>query len=236
MKVKYATSKIDDGNMSFSFGKPNEVISNRERFLAKDGLSIKDMVALYNQHKDDIVVVDSCFKGQGALTQENALPYDAIITNEPGVVLFLLIADCIPAVVYDPVIGVVALVHLGWKGVNLGLGPKVIRLMNERFGCEPVNLKVDIGPHIQKESYFYEDVEAFNNPGWKEFLNRKDDLWQIDNTGFAVQQFVNAGIAPDNIAISPIDTAKDLSYFSHYRSTKNGDPEGRIATYATVMQ
>ena len=73
---------------------------------------------------------------------------DGLISSEPGVLLAILTADCIPVLVADPVRRVVAAFHAGWRGtvarvVELG----VARLVAE-FGSDPADLQAGIGPGI----------------------------------------------------------------------------------------
>ena len=54
-----------DGNMSFKFGKKEEVIKNRKKFLSKLGIELNSCVALVTQHDDEITVANRSLAGRG---------------------------------------------------------------------------------------------------------------------------------------------------------------------------
>lgn len=74
--------------------------------------------------------------------------WDALMTNQTGVLLTIRTADCVPVLVHDPLNRVVAAVHAGWRGAVAGIVPKTLSLMRHRFGSEPVSLRVGIGPSV----------------------------------------------------------------------------------------
>ncbi|HBT16869.1 MAG TPA: hypothetical protein DEB05_07950, partial [Firmicutes bacterium] len=57
-------------------------------------------------------------------------------------------ADCVPALVVDPVHRAIAAVHAGWKGTLAGIVQKTVRQMGKRYGSEPVDCWAAIGPAI----------------------------------------------------------------------------------------
>lgn len=46
---------------------------------------------------------------------------DGHLTAEPGVLLFVTVADCVPVYLAHPATGAVALVHAGWRGIAAGI-------------------------------------------------------------------------------------------------------------------
>ncbi len=78
---------------------------------------------------------------------------DGLVTNVPGLLLGIHVADCGPVFIVDPVRRVVALLHSGKKGTELGIAPAAIRLMMERFGSHPSDLIVQLGPCIRVPQY-----------------------------------------------------------------------------------
>ncbi|HJZ05509.1 hypothetical protein A2634_03430 [Candidatus Amesbacteria bacterium RIFCSPHIGHO2_01_FULL_48_32] len=213
MNLIYGASTVKDGNMSFRWGEEGIVNSNRKRFLGRLGLKIEDCVFTSLNHGADIMEVGSKDKGR-------TVECDAIVTDEPGVVLFMLTADCFPVVVCDE--EKVALVHLGYQGVWKKLIQKVAR----KFGKDA---RVVIGPGVRKESYVFETVEQANDPEWKPFLEKVPGGVSVDLVGYIKKQVNNLKVEDCGI-----DTAKDLNYFSHYRSVRIGEPEGRFATIAAL--
>ena len=58
----------------------------------------------------------------------------ALVTDQPGVMVAVRTADCVPVLVHDPQRRVVAAIHAGWRGAVVGIVPKTIGLMRSRFG------------------------------------------------------------------------------------------------------
>jgi YfiH family protein len=72
--------------------------------------------------------------------------WDALITNQPKVLLTIRTADCVPVLIHDPARGVVAAVHAGWRGAVAGIIPRTFSVMRQRFGSDPRSLLIGIGP------------------------------------------------------------------------------------------
>ena len=64
----------------------------------------------------------------------------------------VLTADCVPILIYDKKMKIIAAIHAGWKGAYKGIIDKVIKFMIEK-GCELKNMTAVIGPTISKKNY-----------------------------------------------------------------------------------
>jgi YfiH family protein len=73
---------------------------------------------------------------------------DALATAEPGLLLEIRTADCLPVLIADPVNRAVAAIHAGWRGSAAGIVLRTIEKMAEWFGSSPENLQAAIGPSI----------------------------------------------------------------------------------------
>lgn len=229
--ITYAVSQKSDGNLSFRHGDKEEVITNRKNFLKKHGLSLEDCVVMACEHEDNITIVDRSHRGRGSLDGESAIPTEAFITKEKGLTLFLLTADCLPVAYYDPIKGVIALAHLGWKPTGLLLASKVVKSMQNSFDNKPKDIQVFIAPGIHKESYGVKDAKQKGLPEWKEFIeDAGDSETKIDLIGFNKDQLLKSGIPEENISMDSSDTATSDKYFSHYRSNRTQEKDGRFAT------
>jgi len=78
---------------------------------------------------------------------------DAILTDRPGVTLFMRFADCVPIYLYDPVHKVVGLVHAGWLGTVRQAAAVAIQAMQARYGSRPEEVLAGIGPSIAAHHY-----------------------------------------------------------------------------------
>ena len=136
-----------DGELNLGFtaeDRRDAVLKNR-RLLAEaiSGDSTTPLVTIRQFHSNLLVPV-------GTTDRPNEQPCrgDGSITAEPGLLLAIQTADCIPVLVADRKKRVVAGFHAGWRGtvkriVELGVGR-----MRLEFGSRPEDLIAAIGPGI----------------------------------------------------------------------------------------
>ena len=223
----HAFSSREDGNMANSInGKVvnfQEVIKNRKKFLEKNDIDINKCICMWVTHSDKVIVADDKFAGLSMRNYNYARRVDGLVTNKKGLYLFLLVADCLPIILYDPVKEVIGLVHAGWKGVDKEIVKKAIVKMSKYFESEPQNIVVGIGPFAHKESFFKESPSQINDARWKPFLKRRnsgENQYKVDLVGFMRKQLSDSGILEKNLFISEVDTVTDKGFFSHVREGK----------------
>jgi len=78
---------------------------------------------------------------------------DAILTDRPGVTLFMRFADCVPIFLFDPLKKVVGLVHAGWLGTVQQVAATAIQAMHACYACHPQDILAGIGPSIGAHHY-----------------------------------------------------------------------------------
>jgi len=139
-----------DLNLGFTPHDSEEnVLENRRRFLAAMGAGDgAKLVTLRQIHSTQVLRVD------GTMAADRAgLSADGLMTDEPGVILGIQTADCIPVLVADTKSHAVAAFHAGWRGsvnriVEAGVGK-----MRLEFGSDPRDLIAAIGPGIGQCCY-----------------------------------------------------------------------------------
>ena len=77
---------------------------------------------------------------------------DAIITDKKNFPIAVLTADCVPILIYDDKIKMIAAIHAGWKGAYNNIIKNVLKFMFKK-GCNSKSLTVAIGPSISRNSY-----------------------------------------------------------------------------------
>jgi len=192
------------------------------------------VIQAHQTHQDRIAVID-----HPGYTREDLEGIDAMVTNLRGVAIGARTADCIPVLLYDPVHSAVAAVHCGWRGTVLRLSQKTIIKMAEVYGTVPSDLKALIGPGIGPDSFQVgqEVVDAFRTAGFPDRIitdrGKKDttpgsmagglhiDLWEANNW-----LLTDAGVKPENIKLSAIDTYESVDRF--YSARREGIACGRI--------
>ncbi len=73
---------------------------------------------------------------------------DALITDEPGILLAVRTADCVPILLTDTIRRAVAAIHAGWKGMLGGIVEKTAGEMRRQFDSRPCDLFAAVGPSI----------------------------------------------------------------------------------------
>ncbi len=225
--IVYGFSSVEDGNMSFLWGEEKEVLKNREDFLQKLGVDPKRCVVM--SVWDESVIEEITHDTPMGIGRDESTKADALITREKGIALFLLTADCLPIVLYDPIVKAVALIHAGWKSADARLAVRVVESLKRDYGSDPRNILAALGPGIHKESYIFEKLERPHADGWRSFwATSPDGTTSIDIVGYNTAQLLEAEIAENNIEASSIDTAKDSLVYSHFRAKKTGEKEGEV--------
>ncbi|XP_072473264.1 purine nucleoside phosphorylase LACC1 isoform X2 [Notamacropus eugenii] len=74
--------------------------------------------------------------------------YDGITTNQRGVTIAALGADCIPLVFADPVKKACGVAHSGWKGTLLGVAMATVNALVAEYGCRLEDILVVMGPSV----------------------------------------------------------------------------------------
>ena len=190
------------------------VIENRFRLFNVIGKEVESLFDVWQVHGSEIICTDR----PRPLNAEHRKA-DSIITNVPGVTLFMRFGDCVPILLHDPKKNVIALVHAGWPGTVLKNVILTIKEMEKKYGCDPHDLTTGIGPSIGPDHYeIREDViskveNAFgeestmvlNRQGSKTYL----DLWKAN-------ELLLKQTGVKNIQIAAICTACNVNdWFSH---------------------
>lgn len=153
---------------------------------------------------------------------------DALVTNQPGVLLGILTADCAPVLFADLSAGVIGAAHAGWKGAVAGVTDSTITVM-ERLGASRANIVAAIGPCIAQASYevdggFRDRVLAESADNDRFFITGAPGKWQFDLEGYVAARLERAGIA--GIELLGLDTyADEERFFSFRRATHRGEAD-----------
>jgi len=221
-KLFHAFSTKADGNMANSIlGKVQDfsvVVPNRKRFLTKLDVSVDETVCMWVVHKDEVVIADKKWSGRSILDSNYAIKVDAILTDKKNLYLFLLIADCLPVIFFDPVKEVVGLVHVGWKGVDLEIAAKATRRLENDYNTNPKDVIVGLGPAARKDSFIKENPSQVDDSEWQPFIDQLDaNHYKVDFVGLCKKQIIDSGVLEKNIIDCYIDTVHDNRFFSHVR-------------------
>ena len=132
-------SPYDSFNLGDHVGDdPADVAANRARVARELGVAEDRLVWMNQVHGTGVAVVDG--------PQDGAVPAtDALVTATPGLVLCVLVADCVPVLLADHATGVVAAVHAGREGVRQGVVPAALSAMAS-LGARARHVTALLGP------------------------------------------------------------------------------------------
>ncbi|WP_070106728.1 peptidoglycan editing factor PgeF [Burkholderia plantarii] len=86
---------------------------------------------------------------------------DASVTDVPGAVCVVMVADCMPVLFCDPDGRAVGAAHAGWRGLVAGIVEETARQVAALAGIEASRLRVYLGPAIGPAAFEVgADVEA----------------------------------------------------------------------------
>ncbi len=185
------------------------------------GIDERRVCSVWQVHSTDIVIADAPVRGRRWLA-----PADAMMTDQAGVTLSMRFADCTPILLRDPVRGVIAMAHAGWRGTVEGIGGATVRAMTRTYGSRAADIQAGIGPSIGPERYQVgeEVVEAVRDQfGATDGLIRRDladgtaylDLWAANRLDLE-----RAGVGGNQIEVAGICTAERTDEFFSHRAEK----------------
>lgn len=125
------------------------VLANRENFFAAVGASKMRVVALRQIHSDiahRINFIEAA--GPQGAPPEVPLQGDALFTRDPGVLLAVQTADCVPILLADTKGHAIAAIHAGWRGTLSRIAEKTLGRMQMEFGTRPEHVIAALGPGI----------------------------------------------------------------------------------------
>lgn len=198
-------------NLGLSSGDERSVVEQNRDWLLTQVVVPRERVAAYNQVHGAVVA-----DGEPSWFTSDA---DAATTNEPGVMLVMSVADCLPIIMHDTQTGAVAAVHAGWRGTVAGVARATVAAMGERYGTKPEHLTCVLGPAISQARYEVgpEVVAAFReaNLGAAIGDEQPNGHAQLDVRGANVQQLSAAGVT--RIAHLARCTAGEPEWFYSHR-------------------
>lgn len=188
---------------------------NRQRFCRELGFEARQLVYPQQTHSDIVHVIHGEYQRHEG---------DAIITDEPGWLLGVTIADCVPVLLYDSSTGSYGAIHSGWRGSAQNITGHAIAKLVRECGTHPANLYAWIGPAAGAENYEvgYEVVSQFN-PRYSQPCS--EDSWLFDNKSVVRDQLLDHGTPEDQIETSGLDTITNQKLHSHRR---DGERSGRM--------
>jgi YfiH family protein len=207
-----STGEFASMNLSYWVGDDESAVDANWERIRREVPELKVVARLNQVHSNDI----------HAATRDTAglrPAGDGIVTAEPGVMLGIYTADCVPILMVDAKRKVAGALHAGWRGVIADIAGAGVRAMT-KLGARASDIRAAMGPSIGQccfevdaelgERFCREIVGAHNHtragrPG-KAF---------IDLRAVVRDQLERAGLVPANIAsVGPCTRCASDRFFS----------------------
>ena len=155
---------------------------------------------------------------------------DAAVAAEPGWLLGIQTADCLPVLLVDPERRLVAAAHSGWRGTAAGVAARAVEALVAR-GSSAVDLLAGVGPGIGPCCYEVGDEvrEAFGASGAPDFRPGPNGRSRLDLRAANVRQLLAAGLRPESVQHVDECTRCRADRYHSYR--RDGKGAGRMISF-----
>lgn len=203
----------------------SEIVAiNRDRVAAAMGVDPAAMTGVHQIHSATVLTVTQ--PGQGGAKA------DGLVTDQPGLALTVLTADCQPVLFADAEAGVIGAAHAGWRGAQDGVLEAVLDAM-ERLGADREDIAAVIGPSISQSAYevgpeFFERFVDEDPKTARFFANGNGDRMHFDLPGYGLHRLRAAGVGHAEWTRHCTYQDRDR-FFSYRRSVHNKEADyGRL--------
>lgn len=194
---------------------PDAIAENRRRVL--DAMGGDVLLTARQQHTATCISVTEPYAERPIA--------DALVTDQPGLVLGVLSADCGPVLFAAD--GIVGAAHAGWRGALGGVLENTVQAMRD-LGAK--NIRAVLGPCIHQPSY--EVSVGFEEPFLQQSADNKrffaphtPDKYLFDVPGYIESRLQEAGVQA--ISLMGQDTYTQPEHYFSFRRT--GHKAGQIS-------
>jgi hypothetical protein len=200
---------FDALNLGWSVGDaPEAVAENRRRVGEAVGVPPRRWATADQVHGASVATVEA--PGPQPAT-------DGLVTDVPGLLLAIGVADCAPVLLADADAGVIGACHAGWRGTVGGVVPNTVAAMQD-LGARPGRMRAYVGPCIGPESFEvgpevaaqFDDAFVLHPPG--------AEKPHVDLKAAIRAQLTAAGLPEASVEASPHDTMAEADRFFSYRA------------------
>ena len=155
---------------------------------------------------------------------------DAACSAEPGLLLGIQTADCLPILVVDPRRRLVAAAHAGWRGTAAGIAARAVAALNAR-GSAARDLLAAVGPGVGPCCYEVgEELRAaFGPPGASFFEPGPNGRPHLDLRAANARQLLDAGLRPE--ALHHVDECTRCHADRYHSYRRDGRAAGRMISF-----
>jgi len=215
-------------NLGYNTDDPRyNVEANRSTLSRAFDIGPHLLLTVRQVHGTDILVID---EPNPDLSHFLGVECDAVITDQPGIMIGILVADCYPVLLFDRGRKVAAVAHVGWRGAAAGLLGKTVTAMQNGFGCRPEEICAAVGPGIGAHRYEVDrpvrDAFRAGAGDWEKIATEVElGKWHLDLQRSCQLQLAAAGLDPARVETAAECTCCHKELFFSYR--RDGGKTGR---------
>jgi purine-nucleoside/S-methyl-5'-thioadenosine phosphorylase / adenosine deaminase len=201
----------------------SHVIENRGRVADDLGVDRQKLLTVHQIHSAKVHTVTHPWE------RDAAPEADAMVTNQPGIGLGILTADCTPVLFADEQADVIGAAHAGWKGAFGGVLEATLEAMIE-LGASRNTIVAVVGPCISQANYevgreFAENFVAKDQEYAAYFIDSaRVGHHYFDLTKFTTDLLLAQGLSAVE-TLNKCTYADAQKYFSYRRTTHAGEPD-----------
>ncbi|WP_353471239.1 peptidoglycan editing factor PgeF [Salipiger sp. H15] len=167
------------------------VAINRSRVAQAMEVPVEALVTVSQVHSPRVVTVT------GPLAEPRP-EADGLVTNQPGIALAVLTADCQPVLFADAEAGVIGAAHAGWRGAQAGVLEETVDAMIA-LGATRDGIRAVIGPTISQRAYevgpeFFDEFMLEDPQNGRFFAGGKGDRVLFDLPAYGLHRLRAAGV------------------------------------------
>ncbi len=203
---------------------PEHVRKNLELVANALDFDLSKLVYTRQTHGTEVTIVTSADSRE--LFTEMDFERDGLVTNEKGLPIHCMVADCVPVLLCDDVNEIVASVHCGWRSSVDDILSVAVKQM-QKLGSNPMNIKAAIGVSIGKCCFEVSQDVVDAMKKWlgncaDYFIKEKPETagkFLVDLREANKFRLVSLGLSPDNIDVcSECTMCNPEKYWSHRAS------------------
>ena len=191
----------------------DKVLKNRE--VIRQAMSVEKVMYMNQVHGNDVAFLDESALEENTGKQITA---DALVTTTKGLGLAVLVADCLPILIWGE--SCVAAIHVGRRGMANGIIGHTIDVMRRH---DSSRLEALIGPGICGSCYEV-DLDTYSQIS-KQFPSSDGGLCKIDIKAESIHQLKSLEV---NSKVLETCTLENSNYFSYRREKVCGRQGGII--------
>jgi len=214
----YSLKPFSQNNLAYHVHDNSDlVLKNHKNYAKYLDYDVSKLVHMEQVHGSTITLIDKT-------TDLTKIPKcDALITKEKNIPLMVMVADCIPILVYDPKAEVIAVVHAGRAGVFNQILIKTIKKMETEFNTDSKNLRIVLGPSIRQCCYEVgkEIKDETKELNYSYAIKEKNKTYYLDLVSIIKHDLKALAIEEENIETIDYCTSCNKDIFFSYRAEKN---------------